>query len=294
MTIFAAIFLLAQAVVPVQGAAGDPFWPKKSPKSEVSVRLDVKSNNNMPLVSAELNGVACTLLLDTGATHTTFNMDFVRNAFPDAVLTPVMLMGDSNVASAPSFFNVESLKLGDAEFSGFGAMALGLAHLHAGIGERVDGVIGMNVIGRVPSLISLCGGEIVFCPRQERLEGLGESVARLAEDPMSIAFKAAVNEREFILIVDSGSSMTFLSRETSWPVVGEASSMSAVDVNGKASLAPRRGAAGSIALGMPVEISPLVVDERINCIGSDTLRKYDMMINGMSVRFRRAGASTGE
>ena len=291
MTMFAAIAVLAQSMMPVQGAEGDPFWSATAPTNEVRVSMMVLEGRNMPFVQAKLNGVDCTLLLDTGATHTTFDLGFVKGALPDAKLQPVMLMGDSNVEGAPVYFQAGSLEIGGAKFGDFGAMALNLSHLPASMGVRVDGILGMNTIGRVPFVLLLSKGEVVFCPGEEARKGFDKWTTRFPGDPMSIMLKAVNDGKAFGMIVDSGASMTFLLSATGWPTTGEKADFSAIDINGSTGLAPQRGESGRLVVGrdLALEISPLVVDSRdpsMNRIGSDTLRRYDMIVDGFKVSFR--------
>lgn len=291
MTMFATLAILAQSMMPVQGAEGDPFWSATAPTNEVRVSMKVLDGRNMPFVDAKLNGVDCTLLIDTGATHTTFDLGFVKKAVPDAALQSVMLVGDSNVEGAPSYFKVDSLDVGGARFGDFGAMALDLSHLPSAMGVKVDGILGMNTIGRVPVLISLSKGEVVFCPGEEARKGFDRWTTRFPGDPMSIVLKAVNDGRAFGVIVDSGASMTFLLSLTGWPTTGERADFSATDINGSTGLAPQKGVPGRLVVGrdLALEISPLVVDSRdpsMNRIGSDTLRRYDMLVDRFSVSFR--------
>lgn len=291
MTMFATLAILAQSMMPVQGAEGDPFWSATAPTNEVRISMKVLEGRNMPFVDAKLNGVDCTLLIDTGATHTTFDLDFVKKSVPDAALQPVMLMGESNVEGAPSYFQADSLEIGGAKFGNFGAMALNLSHLPSAMGVKVDGILGMNTLGRVPVMISFAKAEVVFCPGEEARKGFDKWTPRFPGDPMSIVLKAVNDGKAFGIIVDSGSSMTFLLALTGWQTTGEKADFSAIDINGSTGLAPQKGVPGRLVVGrdLALEISPLVVDSRdpsMNRIGSDTLRRYDMLVDGFSVSFR--------
>jgi hypothetical protein len=67
--------------------------------------------------------------------------------------------------------------------------------------------------------------------------------------------------------------------------------MPAVDINGAAGLRPQAGERGVLPVGEGLEISPRVVPEPMNRIGSDVLAAYDMLIAGRYVFFRaRQGA----
>ena len=269
------------------GTHGDPFWAATAPQKECRVRLKLLPRNNMPLVEAEVDGAKGMFLLDTGATHTTFDLSFVKKNMPKAKLTPVAMMAESNVEGAPRYVRVKSMKLGEAEFCDFGAMALDISHLHASVGAKVDGILGMSTIGRVPCIVAFGAGEVVFVPGKESLAGFGRPAKRSLSDPMSILLPVKFGERTVEVLVDSGASFTFLSRETGWPTTDEAANVPAVDINGKAKLAPLVGKKGVLPVGNGIEVSPLVVLGPMNRIGSNVLKEYDMLVAGPYVAFRR-------
>ena len=266
-----------------------PFLPKFAPKAQASAKLRIIPGKNMAFVSATLEGRECTLLFDTGATHTTFDMGFVKRELPAVELESVTLGGVSNVEGAPKIFHAHSLKFGDAEFREFDAMALDISGLTRGIGTKVDGVIGMNVIGCIPALVSFGASKVVFMPGKEECDGFGEGIARFKGDPMSVAVVPAIGDRKFGLIVDSAATFTFLDKSLGWPSTGEFVGIGAVDVNGNGAIKAEKGRAGMLKLGIDVEISPLLVAEPMNRIGADTLLSYDMLVDFRQVRFRKFG-----
>lgn len=275
----------AQEAAP-QSRAADPFWAAKAPRRESRVKLTIVEGSNMPLAEAELDGVKCTLLVDTGATHTTFDLSFVKKALPDVLLQPVLMMGETNVEGAPRFMQAKSLKIGEAVFEDFGAMALDISHLHKAIGVHIDGILGMSTLGRVPCVVSLGGGELVFAPGAEALAGFGARVRRSPAEPMSVFLKAGTPGGVVEILVDSGASMTILSSATKWPATGEAVRAPAVDINGSSGLAPRMGEKGVLDLAGGIEIKPMIVEEPMNRLGADTLRAYDMLVAGPFAAFR--------
>ena len=287
VTAMAAIACVGTSSAVDQGAADRAFLPLVAPKSPARTELAILPRKNMVFVQASLDGRACTLLFDTGATHTTFDVGFLKRELPEVKLGDVMLAGETNVEGVPKIFRVKSLKMGEAEFRGFHAMALDIAHLGTGIGTNVDGVVGMNVIGRVPALVSLGSRKVVFAPSPDDVAGFGEGIARIASDPFSIAMAASFGEKKFGIIVDSAATFTFLGKSTGWPSTGEPAGIGALDVNGRSSLAAEKGRRGSLRLGSDVEISPLLVAAPMNRIGSDTLLAYDMLVDSAAVRFRR-------
>ena len=268
-------------------AADRPFLPKGAPKVQAAVKLRILPGKNMAFADATLEGHACTLLFDTGATHTTFDIGFIRRELPNVKLEVVSLAGESNVEGAPKIFHARSLKLGEAEFREFDAMALDISGLTSGIGVRVDGVIGMNVIGCVPALVSFGADRVVFMPGKEECDGFGEGIARFRGDPMSVAVVPTIGDKKFGLIVDSAATFTFLDKSLGWPSTGESVGIGAVDVNGNGAIKAEKGRTEKLKLGMDVEISPLLVAEPMNRIGADTLLAYDMLVDLRQVRFRK-------
>ena len=285
-----AAFLVFAASVPAF-AGRVPFLPETAPTNDTPVAVRVLGNN-MPIVRGEVDGKPCTLLFDTGATHTTLDKGFVERELKDRKLEKVVLAGVTNVEGAPSLLHADSFKVGPAEFCDFDVMVLDISHFQKGIGEKIDGVIGMNVVGRVTTLVSLGSGEVVFAPRRDRLAGFTNAVDRAASDPFSIDLKARCGEKDIPLIVDSAASMTFLGRETGWPVTDEKADISATDVNGVGNaLRPVVGREGVLTLGIPLSIRPMVVAEPMNRIGADTLLKYDLLIGWQRVAFRSRQAN---
>lgn len=264
-----------------------PFVPAARPKSRAVAQLNVLPRTNMPFVSGELNGKKCNLLFDTGATHTTFDIGFLQRELPETKLGEVMLAGKTNVRNAPKIFHADSLKLGNAEFGEFKAMALDISHLMPGIGVKVDGIVGMNVIGCVPTLVSLGSKKAVFNPNQSEQSAFGKGIARMKERPFSVALSPSFNGKQFPLIVDSAASLTFLSKAIGWPTAKKTVELSAVAVNGGESLSTEAGASGKLMLGENVEITPMLTDALVSRIGADTLLKYDMLIKSSEVCFLR-------
>ena len=278
-------FLLATSVFALP--QHDPFVPRTAPTNEVSAVLDVRPRNNMPLVRATVNGKPCTLLFDTGASHTTLDLGFVTNALPDVALQEIQLGGSTNVRTRPRCFEAESLTLGDAAFGRFTMMVLGLGHLSAGVGVRVDGILGMNVIGRVPSVLSLHDRRATFNPSDTN--GFGRAVRGL---PQSNCFRllarrvaAGPDAAPIPLLIDSGASFTFLPKGL-WTETEATQELNATQVNGADRTQNGIGAEGEIDLGMPVRIKPMIYAQPAGLLGADTLLNYDILMSFPDLRFK--------
>lgn len=265
------------------------FVPRRAPDAPGRAELKV-SHGNMLFVNCELNGKPCVMLFDTGATHTTFDLSFIKREFPDTPMRQVMDTGDTNVNQNPFVFNVGTLKVGEAEFADFSAMAIDLGGLGRMADGKLVGVLGMNVIGASRTLVSLGKSEVVFGLGEEAREGFkNPAVRRNDRFDFTILLVSDCGKGNFPLIIDTGSTWTFLQRDCGWPASTNEFSMTARDINGASALKPVVGEKGMLNLRphAEIEISPLLVPQPLNRIGSDTLRKYDLLIEPGAVGFRK-------
>ena len=285
-TIHRIVTALASAFAAAAAAnAGLPFLPETAPERPAVAEIQVVPGRLMPLVKCKVDGRDAVMIFDTGATHTTFDVGFVKRVLPGTKFEKVVLGGVTNVAGEPSLFHVSSLKVGEAEFGDFDAMALDLSHFAPEMAGRIDGIVGMNIIGRVATFVSLGSRRVVFSPGDDVRRRFGKMAKRRRDDPFSVALDAVVGEKKFTLIVDSASSFTFLDATLGWPSTGRKETFNTLDVNGGGGLSAERGKPGPLALGEDVGIVPLLVRIPMNRIGADTLLKYDMLVDFGRVGF---------
>lgn len=274
--------------------AGLPFLPATAPERSAVAEIQLVPGRLMPLVKCKVDGRDAVMIFDTGATHTTFDVGFVKRVLPGTKFEKVVLGGVTNVAGEPSLFHVSSLKVGEAEFGDFDAMVLDLSHFAPEMAGRIDGIVGMNVIGRVATFVSLGSRRVVFSPGDDVRRRFGKMAKRRRDDPFSVALDAVVGEKKFTLIVDSASSFTFLDAALGWPSTGRKEAFGTLDVNGGGGISAERGEPGELALGESVRIAPLLVRTPMNRIGADTLLKYDMLVDFGRVGFCKASVPKTE
>lgn len=283
------VIAAAAALSSLGAAPKNPFIPETAP-SERSIRipLSVTPGSGMMFVKGRLGGEECMLLWDTGCTHTTFDKAFMKRLTGHDG-TPVEIGGETNVADMPHMYSVETFSLdtadgGEAKFGNFAAMSVDMRHMVGSVGTRVDGVIGMNVIGRVPAITSAAKGEIVLNPRKEEVAGFGSFLRTMEMDALLVPVK--VGEKTVPMLVDSGSSFSFL-KEGLWETEGDAGFLGAVDANGRGMMRSTPGVEGEIeAGGAKIRFKPLVVPEDRNYIGSDVLRRCDILTYAIYIAFR--------
>lgn len=252
-----------------------------------AAELTVMPQNGMPLVSASVDGVPCTLLVDTGASHTTLDLGFVTNRLASATIHDVELVGSTNVAMLPKFVEVCRLTVGEMTLATDGLMALDLAHLERAVGRKIDGILGMNHLRQKPCVISLRRQKLIWEPSAAEREGFHPVNVR----DRGTTFEMPVvtpSGRPVALLIDTGSTFTFVD-EAVWPAAEETLTMGTADVNVRGERSFRRGKAADIDCGggRTLTLSPVLTPEKNrNQLGSDIFRTHDLLIEGASCFFR--------
>ncbi len=284
-------FALATALLPAQEAL---FTPKAQAPAVNPVPLEVRPGNGLQIVHARLDGVPCTLLFDTGASHTTFDRGFVERAFPGRALHPIALGGETIVASAPAAFRIGALTLGNATLRDFLGMVLPLGHLSEAVGTKVDGILGMNAMAYAPFALSVGEGRVTWYPEGTPCPaGTPLPVASGAQgNTLSLEARATPDGKAFPVLIDSGASLTFLDG-AHWPAEGEArAALSTAGVNSASAADFRKGKPGELLLGgFRLPVRPLLNDGsgKESLLGADALRGVTLLIDGR----RRTVAAVG-
>ena len=259
--LFAAAFALAAAILPAQE---ELFTPTVAGVPINRLEVTVLPGNNLQTVQATLNGKPCVLLLDTGASHTTIDRDFLAKTFPDLPTQPVALGGDTNVETAPLAFPILSLKLGETELKRFVGMALPLGHLAESVGTRIDGILGMNALAYAPFRLSLRDRAVTWYSSVPDL-----LVASRAGDDKATTFP---------VLLDSGASLTFMDSER-WPAAEGEAAITATGVNEAAAATFKRGAKDTLRLGAhSLTLEPLLRPGEEPILGADSLLKMNDLI----------------
>lgn len=242
--------------------------------------------NNMPLVEAEIDGVKATLLLDTGASHTTLDYGFVKNSLPASPLQEVAVMGSTNVKVTPKLVGVETIKVEGKELKGEMVMTIDLSHLSKAVGRPVHGILGMNHLTLYPSIISLKEGTITWEPIEEDLTGFHPTMAKRRGNTFEIMTKTPKG-RFAAMLLDTGSTFTFVTPEV-WEEAEDDVKMSAADVNKAEQIGFKRGKMGELNFGGGYKktLSPIISTDGKNQIGSDLLKTVDIYLASDSVLLR--------
>ncbi len=284
------LLLLVVACFGVGGFAQEAaFTPKVSTIASNPVALEVNPRHGMMTLKAEVNGVPCTLLFDTGASHTTFDRAFVEQHLPTASLHPITLGGDTNVREQPAAFKVETLTLGKATLREFYGMALPLEHLSKQMGLHIDGILGINVMGYAPFILDVANGRVWWLPPSARpIDAVRvPTVEDSAKRTIRLLGKRSQEGEELPILIDSGSSYSFFT-PAQWPSApdGTPVAMKTGDVNETASANFVRGAEHVLYLGDHYWflLSPYLSETPEAVLGVDALKRLRLYIDAKQKR----------
>ncbi len=257
--------------------AQDPFVAKTTFNACNELPLTVHPSTHLQIFQATLNGVPCTMLFDTGASHTTFDRGFIEKHFPSLTLHPIQVNAESNVQQSPSVFRVTSFKLGQANLKDFYAMTLPLGHL----GIKVDGILGMNTMAYAPFILDIGNQSVTWLPKETPFPEDAIVLPTLLIDHKTLRLKATIGEVKMPILLDSGSSYTFFPKglwredETASAVAFQTS-----DVNAVAQQSFTRGVKGDIQIGAYTwTLTPFLSAEPGLQLGADELKKVKLFID---------------
>lgn len=274
--------LLAVSAACALSAQEALFRPQQTTVGQEPVSLGTTSAGLLT-VRAELEGKPCVLLVDTGASHSTWDRDWVRRNLPETPLRPIAVEGETNVREALAVFPVTRLKVGGSEFGRFLGVAVPLAHLSRSVGAEVAGILGMNVMGQAPFRLSVKDARLEWRAGQTPPPGAVRLPVGQDQGDNCFYLKAqsGTGSKPFAVLLDSGANVTVMP-QGQWPEEGGAADLSATDVNAAdQARAFRKGRRGELLLGdFRATITPVVQSGGPALLGADTLKGFDLFLDG--------------
>lgn len=196
-----------------------------------AVRFKLHPFARLILIDAAVDGKPCTLLLDTGATHTVLDTAFVKATFPSVQLYDLKdIIVETNAKEIPQSFPCKSLKLGETELKDFSMMTMNLQHISMALGQKVDGILGANALGHAPFILDVGRRTITWVPRGETPAGADALPTARAPDGTGIALNVIAGNKAFHALLDTGASMSIFP-EAFWPGTGDPVEVGSVGVN---------------------------------------------------------------
>lgn len=253
------------------------------PSSCHPVFLQKDPETGLLLIRARLNGKPCTLILDTGTTHTAFDERYIRNNFPNQPLSSVTLKPGTNIQTTPRAFAVTSLEVGSSVQQSFLGIVLDMSSIRTALGTPVDGILGMNSLGTAPFLLSASRGIFQWLPGASKPPRDFLPIPHRTNAMGSLTLPCRANGRSLDFLVDSGASFSSVPARH-WPP-GTSVSLQTADINSGIvrSEQARRGVPCDIRFGNALflpQMEPLLTENDIPCIlGLDMLKRFDMIVD---------------
>jgi len=250
------------------------------------VKLERDSRSKLLVAQCAVNGVPCNLIVDTAASHTTFDIKFIKKNFPGLPLEDVQIAPGSNVRAAPRLFAMRSFSMGGLHIKNFFGLALDLTPLQKDMQVKVDGILGINYLGFSPFLLSVRNASLQFLERS-RFPVQYMKPLDVERGPSGIFYiRCSRGGDAFPLALDSGSSLSMAPVEQ-WPVDpnGHQLTTKATDING------HNGDCTVMKLGIPstLRMGPDFQMDGLSFavtgtggryqIGVDTFQHFDIIID---------------
>ncbi len=243
------LFALLLAAGWVVAAPGPPVAPEK--ETAVFSR-DVRCRQFVATCLVE--GRPARLMVDTGATHTVLAADFVAQQLPGLrFVEGVRLSG--NAEEAPRLA-LAALQAGDVALAASPVLVMGLEGVNAMLGRRVDGILGMAHLVRLPFTLDLRGGGRGYWGEPAESMPL-RPLAGQCDEAGRMFLDARCGESDCRLLLDTGSTVT------TWPAgqwpAGEKETLPVQvgDVNGARSERLAYGLPAPLRLGESLVLPPV-------------------------------------
>ncbi len=278
----APIFTPAQAQSPMD-ALVQPQITSLEP-----LKLSRDANSNLLIAECKLNGVPCKLLVDTAASHTTFDVNFVKKHFPNTSLHTIGLTNESNVQVAPKMFLINSFSLGGLTLRNYDAMAMDLTALKKNFAAQIDGLLGINYLKFFPFRLSAKNNTIQFLD-PSMLSKLPNKKELYATRKPSGVFNITchLGKDSFILALDSGATLTMATdAKGKWQIDHSKEFRThTADINShnKSAIALKSGIPATIKIGPDFMLKNQSwfiegTSER-NLLGVDTMEQFDIIVD---------------
>ena len=250
------------------------------------IKLARDPNSKLLIAECRINGIPCNLIVDTAASHTTFDVKFIQKHFPNLTLQEVQIAPGSNVHTAPRVFPMESFSIGGLLIKNFYGCTMDLDSLQKSTHIRVDGILGINYLGFCPFLLSVSNATLQFLERSSfPLKDMKPlDVERHASGILYI--RCTRDGAPFLLALDPGSTLSLAPVEQ-WPAAPDGSHVKAMtsDINGSSGShsVMKLGVPSTLHMGPDFQMEGLsfvVTGTGGRCqIGVDTLRHFDIIVD---------------
>lgn len=267
-------FLPALAVLLTAGltlaATPAPEAPQPAQADLMTMTQDARCQQIV--VTCLIGGQPMRMMLDTGATHTVLHEESAASLQHARWIDTSRIKFQGNSSQRPKLLTAQLLA-GPAESPEHPLLVMNLAPVRSMMAEKIDGILGMDILKHIPFTFDQRKGEFYWgTPQDTTLVPL----YAWADGKGRVIVQGRCEGRTVHMLLDTGSSVTRVT-STEWaPGQGEEIGARIGDIDSATGIRAMEGKAGDIELGPGIVakgITPLLCDSpEIPMLGMDGLR----------------------
>lgn len=197
------------------------------------------------LVTCLINGQPMRMMLDTGATHTVLHEESAARLKDARWIDTSFMLFRGNSNQRPKLL-IASLLAGPAESPEHPFMVMNLGAVRSMMTEKIDGILGMDILGQVPFTFDLRKQEFYWgIPAQAKLVPLHAE----AEPTGRVFVLGKCQDKTIRLLLDTGSSVTRVVTEEWAPGAGQEIGAQMGNIDAASGIRVVEGKPGDIELG---------------------------------------------
>ena len=212
------------------------------------------------IVTCLINGQPMRMMLDTGATHTVLHEESAAELKNARWIDTSKMLFRGNSSQRPKLL-IAPLQVGPAESPEHPIMVMNLGAVRSMMAEKIDGILGMDILNALPFTFDLRHGEFYWGIPQE--PGLVPLYAE-ADGTGRVIVQGKCGEKTVRLLLDTGSSVTRVMTEEWAPGEGEEFGAHIGDIDNATGIRITEGKPGDIELGKGVvakAVTPILGDK---------------------------------
>lgn len=213
------------------------------------------------LVTCVMNGVPMRMMLDTGATNTVLHSGSLSKLKNPQKMDTSNINFSGNAKERPDVYLL-NIKFADVSVRSHPVMALSLDAARNMMEEKIDGILGMDLLGVMPFTFDIANGKMHWGLPEGKLRLVPLSGERDAAGRLFPIVQSGDCKHEILL--DSGATVTRLP-QSAWPAgTAHETALNVGDVNEQAALTVKVGAPATMTLapGVSVEgVTPVFCSE---------------------------------
>lgn len=224
------------------------------------------------VVTCLINGQPMRMMLDTGATHTVLHTESAARLKDARWLDTSKMNFRGNSSQRPQLL-IAQLLAGPAESPEHPVMVMNLGAVRSMMAEKIDGILGMDILHALPFTFDLRSGEFYWgIPQDAKLVPLYAA----ADGTGRVTVQGRCGGKNVHMLLDTGSSVTRVFSDEWAPGEGAEIGAQIGDIDSATGVKLMEGAAGDMELGPGVTakgVTPLLCNRNeLPMLGMDGLR----------------------